>query len=239
MSLYQDGIYHGRGHQSRMPFLDLARVEVLRGPQPILFGKNAVAGAVNLVSNLPTSQFEASGRASYDVENEETIADLVVSGPFTDSLRGRVALYHRSADGYIDNPQSTPTETGLHKEPRRNEVAGRFTLAADLSDALTATLRFEAGKFDADGRQIEIFGETGIPSLPTIPTTLRGRQYSQAIAALSGVSAAANNTIDHVRSSTGDSSNLDTREAALTVDYQLPGRHHADVHQRLQQICAG
>jgi iron complex outermembrane receptor protein len=45
VSIYADGIYRGRGHQSRMPFLDLERVEVLRGPQPILFGKNAVAGA--------------------------------------------------------------------------------------------------------------------------------------------------------------------------------------------------
>ncbi len=58
VSTYMDGIYRGRGHQSRMPFLDLERVEVLRGPQPILFGKNAVAGAVNLVGAKPTRSFE-------------------------------------------------------------------------------------------------------------------------------------------------------------------------------------
>jgi iron complex outermembrane recepter protein len=221
VSIYQDGIYHGRGHQSRMPFLDLSRVEVLRGPQPILFGKNAVAGAVNLVSNLPTSVFEGNARAYYDVENDEKVADLAISGPLTDSLRGRVALYHRNSDGYIENLIGTPTDPGVHDEPRRNEVAGRITLAADLSEQLTATLRFEAGKFDTDGRQIEIFGETPIPSLPTIPAGLRGRPYSQALALLSGVAAAGNNTIDHVRTSSGDRSNLDTREVALTLDYQL------------------
>src|SRR5687767_10604446 len=57
VSLYQDGVYRGRGHQARMPFLDLARVEVLRGPQPILFGKNSVAGTVNMVANLPSREF--------------------------------------------------------------------------------------------------------------------------------------------------------------------------------------
>ena len=55
VSLYQDGVYHGRGHQSRMPFLDLERIEVLRGPQPILFGKNSVAGAVNTCGRVPAS----------------------------------------------------------------------------------------------------------------------------------------------------------------------------------------
>ena len=68
VSMYQDGVYHGRGHQSRMPFLDLARVEVLRGPQPILFGKNAVAGAVNLIANQPTSDFESSAQVSRDFD---------------------------------------------------------------------------------------------------------------------------------------------------------------------------
>src|SRR5512139_2489773 len=62
VSSYMDGIYRGRGHQSRMPFLDLERIEVLRGPQPILFGKNAVAGAVNMVSARPGDDIEGSVR---------------------------------------------------------------------------------------------------------------------------------------------------------------------------------
>ena len=79
VSLYQDGIYRGRGHQSRLPFLDLARIEVLRGPQPILFGKNAVAGAVNMVAARPTRDFQASIRGSRDFENDETLASLMLS----------------------------------------------------------------------------------------------------------------------------------------------------------------
>src|SRR5258706_5437723 len=66
VSLYADGIYRGRGHQSRMPFLDLSRIEVLRRPQPTLFVKNAVAGAANPVNAQPTSTTESHARLRYE-----------------------------------------------------------------------------------------------------------------------------------------------------------------------------
>ena len=103
VSLYQDGIYRGRGHQSRLPFLDLARIEVLRGPQPILFGKNAVAGAVNMVAARPTREFEGSVRGSRDFENDDTVASLMLSGPINDYAAVRVAVHHRNAEGYVQN----------------------------------------------------------------------------------------------------------------------------------------
>ena len=218
VSMYMDGIYRGRGHQSRMPFLDLARVEVLRGPQPILFGKNAVAGAINMVAALPTPDFQAEARGSYDVENHETMANVVLSGPLTSTLGGRVALYHRNADGYIENA------TLGRKEPRRNEVAGRIMLTGEFSDALDVSLRVEGGKFDSDGRQIEIFGETPIPV-----GSVAGLRYSQVVggpvpALPQGQNATArNNVIDYVRSSSGDRSNTDSFETALTVNYKLAG----------------
>jgi iron complex outermembrane recepter protein len=232
VSLFQDGVYHGRGHQSRMPFVDLARVEVLRGPQPILFGKNAVAGAVNLIAAQPTRDFETSARVSRDIENDETTADFAISGPFTDNFRGRLAGFHRHADGYMENA------TLGTDEPRRNEVGARMMLAADLGNALTATLRAEIGNFDSDGRQIEIFGETPITSgaFATLPTQYR--TYSGALSyliATNGGTTAPNpalipaglygdNEADYVRSGTSESlSNNRFREAALTFDYALPG----------------
>src|SRR5690606_36296671 len=222
VSLYHDGVYRGRGHQARMPFLDLARVEVLRGPQPILFGKNAVAGAVNMIAAEPTSVFEATGRVSRDIENDETTADLMLSGPFSDSLRGRVAVFHRHADGYLENI------TLGEQEPRRNDVGARLMLQADISDALTATLRIEGGKFDSDGRQIEIFGETPITSAGS---PFAGATYSQALAGViqlgggtppPGLLEPGGATVDHVNGTSPQSySNNDAREAALTLDYVL------------------
>ncbi len=222
VSLYQDGVYRGRGHQSRMPFLDLARVEVLRGPQPILFGKNAVAGAVNMVAAQPTDQFQAAGRVSRDVENDETTADVMVSGPLTDSLRGRAAVFHRHADGYLTN------RTLGEREPRRNDVGARLMLQADLTDAFTATLRVEGGKFDADGRQIEIFGETPITRAGS---PFLGATYSQALAGViqagggtppAGLLETGGAGVDYFNGTAPQSySNNDSREAALTLDYVL------------------
>ncbi len=200
-----------------MPFLDLARVEVLRGPQPILFGKNAVAGAVNLVAAAPTRDFEGSVRTSYDVENHEIINNLVLSGPINDTNRVRLALYHRDSAGYIRNA------TLNRDEPQREELAGRFMLTSDISQSLQATLRVEASQFNTVGRQVEIFGETPIPV-----GAVAGLRYSQVIGGMVTAipqgthPSALDNVINHSRSSNGDRSNNDTVESALTLNYFLP-----------------
>lgn len=217
VSLYQDGVYHGRGHQARMPFLDLARVEVLRGPQPILFGKNAVAGAVGLVANQPTSEFESSARVSRELENQETTADAAISGPITDSLRGRLAAFYRKSGGYLENA------TVGGEEPRHDDIGARLMLASDFGDALKATLRLEMGHFDTDGRQVEIFGETPVTATG-LPWT--GATYSQALNSLTGgvIPGLLNNALDGIRSGSGENfSDNRFREAALTLDYSLPG----------------
>jgi iron complex outermembrane receptor protein len=172
VSMYQDGVYHGRGHQARMPFLDLARVEVLRGPQPILFGKNAVAGAVSLIANQPTADFETSARISRDFSNDETIAEGTVSGPLAASVRGRLAGFYRKSAGYIDNI------TLGRNEPKHHDIGARMILAAGDDAALNGFLRVEMGNFDTKGRQVEIFGETPVTA-PGLPWT--GATYSQAL----------------------------------------------------------
>ena len=223
VSTYADGIYRGRGHQSRMPFLDLARVEVLRGPQPILFGNNAVAGAVNLVGARPTKEFEGYVRGWYDFDLKETVADAVLSGPLTDTWGARAALRTRSADGYVSNA------TLSRDEPQRSETSGRLTLDWKPSDALDSSLRLEAGRFNNVGRQVEIFGET-----PSGSPAFGGLTYSQIVGGgallLAGLpnglpqgtsASARNNVVDYVRSSQGDSSDLNTKEVGLTVNVHL------------------
>ncbi|TAK54404.1 MAG: TonB-dependent receptor [Gammaproteobacteria bacterium] len=220
VSIYADGIYRGRGHQSRMPFLDLARVEVLRGPQPILFGKNAIAGAVNLVSARPTPEFEGSVRAMYEVENSEQVADLVLSGPVAGPLGARLAVRYRESDGYVKNL------TLSRDEPARDELAGRLTLELAPDEDFSASLRLEAGSFDVVGRQVEAFGE--LPAAPylrprdnvVVNPPIPGLTYSQILRAVLGRDPSVLNTsIDYQRSSNGDWSYLDTREAALTINW--------------------
>jgi iron complex outermembrane recepter protein len=159
VSTYADGVFRGRGPQSRMPFLDLERIEVLRGPQPILFGKNAIAGAVNLISARPTSEFMGSVRATHEVETNETAIESVLSVPFTETFGARLALRYRENDGYVRNL------TSGDDEPSREDTFGRLTLAFTPSENFDATLKVEHGRFDIVGRQVEIFGE--LPAAPT------------------------------------------------------------------------
>jgi iron complex outermembrane receptor protein len=216
VSTYMDGIYRGRGHQSRMPFLDLERVEVLRGPQPILFGKNAVAGAVNMVGARPTRDFEGMVDASYDFENNDFISSAVLSGPLSERVGARLAVHGRTADGYVENL------TLGRDEPARDEIAGRLTIDFDVTDALSLSWRTEGGSYDTKGRQIEIFGETPITS-----GSLTGLTYSQIVggpvpAFPQGQNITArNNVLDYKRSSNGDSSDMANFETALTANYDF------------------
>ena len=120
---YVDGIYRGRPQQTRAPFLDLERVEVLRGPQSILFGKNSVAGALNITTARPTDEFEAMVSALYEPRYEEQEISGHISGPFTDRFRGRLAASYREVGRR--HPQLDAVHRG--SEPRGDDgsrVAG-------------------------------------------------------------------------------------------------------------------
>ncbi len=104
VGMYVDGIYYGRAQLARAPFLDLARVEVLRGPQNILHGKNSIAGAINLVTASPSEEFEGLISALYEPEFDEKVFDLMLSGPVSDTVGLRFATRLRETGGYIEDP---------------------------------------------------------------------------------------------------------------------------------------
>ncbi len=103
VGMYNDGVFYGRDQLARVPMIDMERVEVLRGPQSILFGKNSIAGAVSQISAKPTDEFEGSVTALYEPDHGETDLRLVLSGPLTDNLSGRLAVLTRDLDGYMKN----------------------------------------------------------------------------------------------------------------------------------------
>ncbi len=155
VAMFVDGVYYGRDQLSRMPLVDLQRIEVLRGPQPTLFGKNAIAGAVNVVSRRPTSDFEGSLSASYEFEHEEARVTGVVSGPISESVGARVVGYYRHMDGYFYNTRQE------RNEPNVREAFMRGILAFEGNSPLSADLKLEYADFKTKGQPREAFGPVG------------------------------------------------------------------------------
>ncbi|MFN3425259.1 MAG: TonB-dependent receptor [Novosphingobium meiothermophilum] len=102
VSTVVDGVVLSRSGQAFMDLVDLERIEVLRGPQGTLFGKNASAGLVNMVSKGGTDTLEAEARAEW-FEGKEYRLRAAVSGPLADGLSGRITGFYGSFDGNITN----------------------------------------------------------------------------------------------------------------------------------------
>ncbi len=97
-----DGVVLSRSGQSFLDLVDLDRVEVLRGPQGTLFGKNASAGLINIVSKGGTDSFEAEASVS-GTTDEEYRGRVSLSGPIAENLSGRITGYYGNFDGNLTN----------------------------------------------------------------------------------------------------------------------------------------
>ena len=100
-AMYLDGVYLGRPAMEFVQFLDLDRIEVLRGPQGTLYGRNAVGGAINLISRAPTNEFQAS--TSITAGNFGAFrANARIGGALKrDRVMGNVAISRTLRDGYV------------------------------------------------------------------------------------------------------------------------------------------
>ena len=140
VSVYLDGIYGGRGAQFSAPFFDLERMEVLRGPQGALFGRNTAAGAISLVSAKPTKDFQGYASAGWDAQRGGFLASGVVSGPISDTFGIRVAGQVNHTNGYIRNLFNGKDD------PRLRDEMIRATLAWRPSEDIDVTAKVEYGK---------------------------------------------------------------------------------------------
>ncbi len=102
VSTVVDGIVLSRSGQAFIDLVDIERLEVLRGPQGTLFGKNASAGLINIISQGGTDALEVEGRAEWFEGNEYRLR-TAVSGPLAENLSGRVTGFYGSYDGNITN----------------------------------------------------------------------------------------------------------------------------------------
>ncbi|MFT7127721.1 MAG: iron complex outermembrane receptor protein, partial [Pseudoalteromonas tetraodonis] len=158
VGMFSDGIHLGRPHQTRAAFMDVQRVEVLRGPQSILFGKNAIAGALNIISATPGDEFESILSGSLGLPHQDAEISAVISGPINDQFGARLAVRQRGENGYIYNRAQG------RDEPSTDELATRGTFTWAPSDAFDSSLKLEHTRRVQNGRTFQ----------PTDPGALTG-----------------------------------------------------------------
>ena len=143
VGVYLDGVYIGKSMGSLLDTVDIEQVEVLRGPQGTLFGRNTLGGAISVTSKRPTEEFE--GDVEVTVGDYDRIdGKLSLSGPLSDSFRGRLSLSTQNRDGHVhrvglDTSPKTSARTG-ETEGNVDRQSGRIALEWDVTDNLMASL---------------------------------------------------------------------------------------------------
>lgn len=149
VGVYLDGVYIGQSQALNLSLFDIERVEVLRGPQGYLFGRNTVAGAVNITTKPPSDQFEAYIKTSYASYNTfENAAS--VSGPISETTQGKLSLDYTSRNGFSQNLYNNDRLDNL------NRLATRGQLSFQPSDRLNVDIFADY----ADIRQNNLYAET-------------------------------------------------------------------------------
>lgn len=246
VGVYIDGIYLARPQALSLEMADLERIEVLRGPQGSLFGRNTTAGAVNFISEKPTIgafEFEQTiGFGNYDTHTGTTHANL----PLTENLSAKIDYAFRKHDGWVDN-----TAAHEHDFGERNDEGGRIgiryqptesvdiNVALDKSRASSTMLYYQVYRDNGGlfGNERDRASKSRRPVIPLDPTVTRQQGYTATIdwSASPGLSAKAILGCRELKEHTGGNyagtlyfngfiSNVDTDQHQCSVEFALQGR---------------
>ena len=137
VALYVDDIYYGRPYLPQAALTQLERIEILRGPQGTLYGRNTSGGALKLVTKRPSTELEGSAGIQYG-SFDQVVGHGTLSGPIIESLGGRISFFAEDRDGYVEN--RTRGETVDAHEV----LSGRVSAAYEPFDWLRLDLNGDA-----------------------------------------------------------------------------------------------
>lgn len=134
VAVYVDDVYKPAMGGLSLQLFDVERIEVLRGPQGALFGRNSTGGVIHYVTKRPGDEFDAYADVSYG-DYDQVKAEGAIGGQLKDGVAGRLSLAYDNSDGYTDN--RTP---GVQDYNETDAIAGRVQLLVDLSDTAQVLL---------------------------------------------------------------------------------------------------
>ncbi len=135
VGVYVDGVYLARSIGNVLDLVDPERIEVLRGPQGTLFGRNTIGGAINVVSKRPDSELGGSARLTFGTDSLSRW-EGTLNAPVSETVLTRWSFVRTKQDGYVKDRTGRLSDTG-----DEDSWAARGTVEWLLSDALSLTLR--------------------------------------------------------------------------------------------------
>lgn len=220
VGLFIDGVYAGRERQFRSQFLDIGQVEVLRGPQSTLFGKNTTSGAVVITTGTPTQEFGVDVDAELTPEVNGQRYQAIVTGGITDTLAGRLAVRYAKDDGYMHNYFSGDSEE------QEEDWIVRGTLLWEPTDVLSVRTKVEYGEYTRTGRNFNVSQvsglEVGVPLASGADVSAASRLSTYQAYALAGGDKPFF-PVDSLRRSSKqrETADVDSTNAVVTIKYDL------------------
>ncbi len=146
VATYIDGVLYPRPNVAALELVDIAQVEVLRGPQGTLFGRNTTGGALNITTRDPSDQFGFKQNLQYGTFQEFVAKSVLDTGRIADtSFKANIAYYHHQTDGYVDNL----TPGGDFNAGYRDSDSLWFHLQGNLATNLLMDYRFDYSQLAA------------------------------------------------------------------------------------------
>lgn len=168
VTLNLDGVPISYGNAIRLGQIDLDRVEVLKGPQALFYGKNSPGGIISLISQDPGKVFESQLRAGYEAYAKQHFVEAVVSSPVSDTVGARLVGYYSKEDGWFRNiavPIANVTPGPAAKSLNAETVFVRGTVTYDAPGGATRLkAKVNYGERNRDG-----VGPTGLTQIVSCP----------------------------------------------------------------------